>query len=57
MTASRYSRSGHEVDILPSTGTQWKALYRRSPTNHGCAISEVFRTIEQLTDEGLKVAV
>jgi hypothetical protein len=57
MAASRYSRSGHEVDILPSTGTQWNALYRWSPVIHGRAMSEVFWTIKELTDEGLEVAL
>jgi hypothetical protein len=57
VTAPRYSRSGHEVDILPSTGSQWNALYRGSPTNHWRANSNVFRTIEKQADEGLEVSL
>jgi hypothetical protein len=55
VAASRYSRSGHEVDILPSTRTQWNALYRES-TNYRRAGSEVLRTVKELANERLEVA-
>jgi hypothetical protein len=55
VAASRYSRSGHEVDILPSTRTQWNALNRGS-TSYRRAGSEVLLTVKELANEGFEVA-
>ena len=55
--ASLYSWSGHEVDILPSTTTQGKALYDRFRRRDIEANTVSVRLIEDLVNEGFEVAL
>src|SRR5437870_8890981 len=55
--ASPYSWSGHEVDILPSTTTQWKGLYHGFRWRDIDAKTASIRLIEEFMNEGFEVAL